>query len=283
MRRHLGLVVLAATAGAGAGALGVSQWPASESPAPTSAARSDGNPEESRRLDDIVEALTRTLNDEINERRILSDQVEQLTGELRDLRDNLRVRVEEAFQAEENSRPEQAAQSGSSSLEERLAAAGFTPQMQQTIARLQAETQMRRIELDDKARREGWIDTPRYVREMQELSTGSSAIRRSIGDEAYDRYLYALGSPNRVAVRSIIDISPASKAGFRIGDVVIRYGGENVYFTHELTELRSSGESGAPVAVDVLRDGRVVQLTIPRGPMGITTRPTRVDPDSSGQ
>jgi S1-C subfamily serine protease len=137
---------------------------------------------------------------------------------------------------------------------------------------------MGQIELDDRARREGWVNTPRYVQESQDLSTGAAVIRNALGDELYDRYLFASGLPNRIAVGSVIETSPAEKAGFLRGDVVVRYGGEKVYSTQQLVNLRSSGEGGEPVTVEILRNGQLLQLTMPRGPMGMSTGPTLVDP-----
>ena len=136
---------------------------------------------------------------------------------------------------------------------------------------------MAAIELDDRARREGWVNTPRYYQESRDLASGPTAIRDALGDE-YDRYLFASGLPNRVAVGSIIETSPAEQAGFRPGDVIVRYGGENVYSNEQLIDLRSAGVRGEAVAVEILRDGQSLQLTIPRGPMGVSTAATVINP-----
>ncbi|MGH8546901.1 MAG: PDZ domain-containing protein [Gammaproteobacteria bacterium] len=222
--------------------------------------------------------MAEVLNAEINERRVLSEQLEQLKSELLDLKQNLRVRVEDAFQADNGSRGRESGNSVAQSMEERFAAAGFTRQQLESIHSLQAEAEMARIELDDRAIREGWIDTPRYVQESRNLPTGATVIRNALGDELYDRYLSASGFPNRVRVGSIIEMSPAQNAGLRSGDVVISYGGEKVYSTQQLVDLRSSGERGEPVTVEVLRNGQLLPLTIPRGPMGMSTVHIVVDP-----
>lgn len=59
---------------------------------------------------------------------------------------------------------------------------------------------MQRIELDDQARREGWGNTPRYWAELGDLADGAETVRSEFGDDAYDRYLFAGGRPNRLWV-----------------------------------------------------------------------------------
>jgi C-terminal processing protease CtpA/Prc len=226
----------------------------------------------------VVESLAQVVGDEINERGVLAEQVEQLESELLDLKHNLRVRVQQAFQEGDGAPQPEGGDAIAQTAEERLAAIGITRQQLESIRALEAGAQMAQIELDDRARREGWINTPRYVQESQDLATGTTSVRNALGDELYDRYLFASGVPNRIAVGSIIEASPAHKAGLQSGDVVIRYGGENVYSTPQLVNLRSSGARGEPVAVEILRNGQLLQLTMPRGPMGISTGPMLVDP-----
>jgi hypothetical protein len=226
----------------------------------------------------VVESLAQVVSDEINERGVLAGQVEQLESEILDLKHNLRVRVQEAFQEGDGGPQQEGGDANAQTTEERLAAVGITRQQLESIRALEAGAQMDQIELDDRARREGWVNTPRYVQESQDLLTGATAVRNALGDELYDRYLFASGVPNRIEVGSIIEASPAQKAGFQSGDVVIRYGGENVYSTQQLVNLRSSGERGEPVTVEILRNGQLLQLTMPRGPMGISTGPMLADP-----
>jgi hypothetical protein len=289
MYRQALFLVLAVVAGVLIGALGVSTWsedapfPGSSAEIPTKSSirqfgREPSREPDSEHLADVVESLAQVVSDEINERGVLTEQVEQLKSEVLDLKHNLRVRVQEAFQEGDGAPREEAGDAIAQTTEERFAAAGLTRQQLESIRALEAGAQMDQIELDDRARREGWINTPRYVQESQDMSTGATAIRDALGDELYDRYLFASGLPNRIAVGSIIEASPAQKAGFQRGDVVIRYGGENVYSNQQLVNLRSSGERGEPVTVEIFRNGQLLQLTMPRGPMGISTGPMLVDP-----
>ena len=137
---------------------------------------------------------------------------------------------------------------------------------------------MRQIEFDDRARREGWVNSPRYFAEAAALRDGSQAVRQELGDDAYDRYLYASGRPNRLVVSNVIATSPAERAGLQPGDVILSYGDQRVFSTQQLTDLRSSGDRGTPVTLDIVREGRPMQITMPRGPMGVQTSATNVDP-----
>jgi PDZ domain len=278
MYRQASLLVLAAAAGVLIGALGtsVSSDPAAvHASTPEITQLSPGEPDSE---DLAIESLAKVLNAEINERRVLTEQIEQLRAELLDLQQNLKARVEEAFQSTDASGGEASGNTVAQTREERLVAAGFSRQQLEAVERLQAETEMAQIELDDRARREGWINTPRYFQESRDLATGATVIRNALGDELYDHYLFASGFPNRVAVGSVIETSPARDAGFQGGDVVIRYGGEDVYSAQQLVDLRSSGARGEPVTVEILRNGESLRLTIPRGPMGISVAPILVDP-----
>lgn len=289
MYRQASFLVLAVAAGVLIGALGVSNW-SRDAPFPGSSAeisakssirqfrREPSREFDSEHLADVVESLAQVLSDEINERGVLTEQLEQLKSEVLDLKHNLRVRVEEAFQEDNGAPRQESGDTSAQTTEERLAAVGFTRQQLESIGTLEAEAQMGQIELDDRARREGWINTPRYIQESQDLSTGATVIRNVLGDDLYDRYLFASGLPNRITVGSIIETSPAQKAGFQSGDVVVRYGGEKVYSTQQLVNLRRSGERGEPVTVEILRNGQLLQLTMPRGPMGISTGPMLADP-----
>jgi C-terminal processing protease CtpA/Prc len=288
MHRQASLLILAASAGVLIGVVGNSTW-SGDSPstgdftepraaAATPAGREPPGERDLEYLADTVESLSSVVNAEIVERRVLTEEVRRLQAELLDLKQNLSVRVQEAFQQEEDSLGQASGNADARSWQERLVAAGFTHQQLATIDKLQAEAQMAWIELDDRARREGWLNTPRYAEESRKLSSGRTTIRDALGAEAYDRYLFASGLPNRVAVASIVETSPAQNAGFQPGDVVLTYAGNKVFSNQQLVELRSSGVLGEPVTVEVARNGEVVQLTISRGPMGLGTRPMRVDP-----
>jgi len=224
-------------------------------------------------LAQMLESLTRTLNEEISERRVLSQQLEQLQIEVEELQANRRVGVEGA--SSERAVSLQA-------MEDRFTEMGFMWQDRESIRHLEAVTRVRAVELDDRARREGWFNSMRFNEEMEALSTFDNPIRDELGDDGYDRYLFATGRPNRIVVGSIMETSQAQNAGFRRGDVIVRYDGERVFSSLHLVRLRSSGKLGAPIIVEITRDGQPMQITIPRGPMGMGAGTEQVDPRANG-
>lgn len=231
----------------------------------------------------IMESLLQTLDEEISERHFLAAQLEEVRSEMTAMLQDLRARFGTAFpgNASNTASPQPGAQADQT-IEERLAVSGFTPQQIRTISRRVAETQMEQIELDDRARREGWITTSRYFEEFNNLVMGADTVRRDLGDDAYSHFLFAIGRPNRLTVGRVIETSPAEQAGLRLGDVIRSYAGERVFSSAQLTELRSSGDKDMPVIVEIIRDGEPMQVWIPRGPMGIQLRQDRVDPSAPG-
>ena len=242
------------------------------------------------RLEQVVEALVQLLDEEIAERRILAEQLEAMRTELQDLQQNLRARVEAAFEMSEEQRNAARAASvarrsspdNAQTVDARLESAGFTPEQVAHLQSRQAEAEMQWIELDDRARREGWFGTTRYNEEMATLPNGANIIRGELGDDAYDKYLFASGRPNRIAVGSVIRTSPAERAGLQPGDIIMTYAGEKVFSSQQLTSLRSGGDRGETVAVGIVRDGQAMLISMPRGPMGVQTQPTLVDPNQPG-
>ncbi len=240
-----------------------------------------------RRIAMAVDSLSGLLEQEINERRAQADDIAALRAQLDALEDNLGERVAQSFgddgtitvSVRSDSPPSRQATQIDNSPAARLAAAGFTDAQIDRFQQVQTQARLDQIALDDRARREGWANTPRYFNELNAAAANPlSGIRDSLDDADFDRYLYATGQPNRIVVGSVIETSAADRAGFQRGDIVLSYDGQRIWNGQELTQLRSEGQSGAPTSVEVLRDGVPMTLTIPRGPMGITTVPQVVDP-----
>ncbi len=231
----------------------------------------------------IVESLIQTLDEEINERHVLAEQLAKVRSEMTELQQIFRTLTVATSSA--NTRIAASQQQGAEvgqTIDERLAASGFTPQQIETMRRREAASQMQQVELDDQARREGWVNTARYYQELNNLTSGADTVRRDLGDDAYSRYLFASGRPNRVTVSRVIATSPAEQAGLQRGDAIRSYDGERVFSTQQLVNLRSAGDKGMPVIVEVIRDGELMQIWIPRGAMGIQTRPDTADPNAPG-
>lgn len=98
-----------------------------------------------------------------------------------------------------------------------------------------------------------------------------NAFREEIGDDSYERYLKSRGLPTEVGIASVLNGSAAEVAGLQYGDKLINYDGQRVFNVRELNQLTLLGNEGENVLIEVVRDGEPLQITIPRGPIGITS------------
>ncbi len=159
-----------------------------------------------------------------------------------------------------------------------LVAAGIDPVVAEELKRQNDQWTLQRLELVDQATREGWRRSDEFGERMRELREQQPDIRAEVGDENYDRYLYAAGDSNRVQVSSIIDGSAAQLAGLENGDVVLSYADERVFSMRELQRATSEGSRGESIQVQVLRNGELMSVDLPRGPLGVTLSGIRTDP-----
>lgn len=146
---------------------------------------------------------------------------------------------------------------------ERLLAAGFTQSEVQWILRRESELQMEALQSRYAARRAG--------ENVSGVGRGAaqSALREELGDNRYASYLEASGRPTRVAISTVFEGSPALAAGLRPGDEIVNYDGQRVFGMDEITGLTLTGAVGEPVSVDIVREGVQMQVSIPRGPLGV--------------
>ncbi len=138
-----------------------------------------------------------------------------------------------------------------------------------------AEQEMAELFLRDRAMREGWNRQPRYRSELDALR---SQLREEIGEEDYDRMLWAAGRSNRVEIASVLAGSPAEGAGVQAGDVILGYGGRRVFEMRGITGATSEGVAGEATELRLWRDGEELRTFVPRGPLGLRLRATRLPP-----
>jgi C-terminal processing protease CtpA/Prc len=118
-----------------------------------------------------------------------------------------------------------------------------------------------------------WLQRREAYLSEERIPGSRERLRAELGDEVYDRYLYAKGSPNRVKVQRVLPGSAAQQAGLKPGDVLLSYDGERLFGIEDLRAASYRGEPGELATLEVRRaDGTVMQLTIARGPMGISGR-----------
>lgn len=150
-----------------------------------------------------------------------------------------------------------------------LVEAGFTPARAEQIDRLIEENLIAAMQARYEAARRG-ESPPQGNAEIEELFDADSMLRSELGDADYERYLTAMGRPTEVLVIDVLSSSAAEQAGMVVGDRIVAYDGQRVFDIRELLALPIQGEPGAPVMVDILRDGQPMQLVLPRGPLGIS-------------
>ena len=91
-----------------------------------------------------------------------------------------------------------------------------------------------------------------------------------------------VGEQGGVLIGLVVEDSPAAKAGVQAGDVVIRVGGQHVDNPAALRSLVASAAPGAPVAIDLVRDGKVVKVSANLSAMSDEELAKRItDPNAS--
>jgi len=146
--------------------------------------------------------------------------------------------------------------------QQQLVKAGFAQEEAARIVQIESEQSLRQLQAQYDRRRERAASADSYL-------ANTNPIRAELGDQNYERYLEANGFPTTTQISSVIGGSPGESAGLRAGDSIISYAGERVFNLNELTNLTVRGNIGESVLIEVDRDGESVQLTIPRGPIGI--------------
>ena len=112
--------------------------------------------------------------------------------------------------------------------EQRLTEAGFEEEELLQLKQVQNKFRMERLELLDRASREGWLNSAEFTSANRNLARQNRA-RQTLGDERYDLYLYTGEENNRVQIGEVIDGSAAQQAGILPGDVIRSYADSRVF------------------------------------------------------
>ncbi len=161
-----------------------------------------------------------------------------------------------------------------------LVASGVPEPDADDIVWRQSEQAMARLELQDRAIREGWFRTDRYFTELRGLNGDRVDLRSEVGAESYDRYLYQTGESNRVQIGSVIQGSPAERSGLASGDIIESYGGEPIFDFTDLREATTAGARDELVPLRVRRGDAVFETWIERGPVGVQLESASLAPDA---
>jgi serine protease Do len=73
---------------------------------------------------------------------------------------------------------------------------------------------------------------------------------------------FGMDKPQGALVAKVLEDSPASKAGFEVGDIVLSFDGQEVDRSSDLPPIVGSTEVGTDVPVRVLRNGKTVEFTV---------------------
>ena len=223
------------------------------------------------RLLAMIESLTAVLDAEVAERRYLAEELETLRSDVSD--------ILQKFGAGSNEKTREARRvSAASDLTTRMRNAGLSEEDISFIRRRLDEYEMAMLDLRDRATREGWANSSRFSQEMQNVRRQRESLREELDESSYDQYLYASGRPNRVVVGDVLMTSPAAEIGLQSGDQLLRYNGQRLFNAGDLRAATSGGTRGAPVSVQVFRNGQVIELYVPTGPLGVRLQSRRENP-----
>lgn len=230
--------------------------------------------------DDAIAQLKTQLDDEIEARVALENYVYQRSS-VDGSSTSVEVATDEDVEAPaaeddpDNMRPffsermqEMMRRRQRSNVKQRLMDSGFGEDEAERVLQRQAEIDLARLHDDYDQRRARALESPSRPNAGQQL-------RAEMGDEAYERYLRALGRPTNVPVRMLLQPSPGATAGLESGDRVVAYNGERIFSMRDLNSLTVQGTPGESVVMEVERDGDNVAIVIPRGPIGFSSGPFR--------
>jgi hypothetical protein len=222
-----------------------------------------------------IQRLEQLLNDEREARVALEDTLAMLFEELDtlDVGDERAAAEPEARQSRQVAAQQQArgrdrsnwVQQYNQNRIARMVEGGFTEEEARNLIETESAARYEAMRAAWEAERSGepfdpfasWTDPQRILRD-------------SIGDDAYQRYLETQGQPTSIEVTQVLANSPGANVGLEPGDRIARYNGERVFSITDLRMLTMQGNPGEDVVVEVERDGVLMQLTLPAGPIGIT-------------
>jgi serine protease Do len=73
---------------------------------------------------------------------------------------------------------------------------------------------------------------------------------------------FGMAMPQGALVAKVLDDSPASRAGFEVGDIVLSFDGHEVFRSSDLPPIVGSTRVGTDVPVKILREGKTRELVV---------------------
>ena len=223
--------------------------------------------------------LKQLLQNEINARQALQQKFEKLSRQLNEIESNMQF-----FSGAKDS--EQAADDNESDVSgaddnwfnvQALIDSGMANTRASELKSYFEQLEIERLYLRDQSIRESW-DRQKYRDARLTLANKEDDLKNQLSESEYNAYLYASGQANRVAVTSVLASAQAGIAGIMPGDHVIRYDNQPIYNGFDLREATSGGNIDDTVALEVERNGEIIQFYLPRGPLGIRMNSVSVAP-----
>jgi hypothetical protein len=162
---------------------------------------------------------------------------------------------------------------------ENLLAAGYSLDRIEYLRRRADElaTQFRQDQADQMYRGV-W---PRDPERDLELATAlgvdpTFALKYEIGDAEYERYLRAMKRPTSVVVGEVAKGTVARSLGIMPGDEIVSYNNKRVFNSIQLRQIsapRPTDTPGALVPITVRREGQLMQMSAPKGYLGVVDPP----------
>ena len=159
-----------------------------------------------------------------------------------------------------------------------LVNAGIDQTLASDIVRRKNAVELKKLELHDRATRNGYLNTQRYYDELEAINRQDINLRVELGDDRYDDYLFHSNQTNRVRIDSVMLGSAAELAGIQQGDLVLSYDSKRVFTWYELKTATTEGELGEYVFITIDRNGEIFSFSVPRGPLGVQLGSIRMDP-----
>lgn len=276
MLRIFAAIVVSLVAG-----FALSAWWLGEDPAPETDSATDGANrylDPSQPVAERLQRLEQIVAEERDARLVLEDQLNMLLDEIERIDSgDARVLDERAREAEEaqrearrnaQRRPRDFASMIRNMQERRrnaLVDGGFSEDEASRVIEIESKVQYEALRAAHEARRAGEaVDWQSPANDPQSL------LRRELGDDDYARYLAAQGQPTAIQVSQVLGNSPGSRAGLQPGDEIVSYNGQRIFSVSELRTLTLEGTAGEDVLIEIDRNGVRMQLSVQRGPVGIT-------------
>jgi len=105
------------------------------------------------------------------------------------------------------------------------------------------------------------MDVAEQLREQGRVSRGwLGVLIQDVTRELAESF--GMDKPQGALVAKVLPDSPAERAGFEVGDIVLSFAGEAVERSSDLHPIVGSTRVGTDVPVRILRNGRTVELTV---------------------